>query len=276
MAETRPATATQYIFHATDQHKGRKVFISPDNSSMKLLSYGRTILEAGSPPVNFETGNREFGLVVLGGEATVKVDSKAEKLAKYDSLYVPRASRVEITTGSRADVAEVSAPVDRQYPLQVVRYADVCRDPSLRFEAGKPPCCRVVEVMIGKNVQAGRILAGVTRSQPGNWTSWPPHEHARMLEETYVYFDMPTPAFGVQFVYADVDSPSFLGVVKQGDAVVLPSGYHPNVAIPGHPISFLWIMAAHREVEDRKYGVVNVQPEFDTGQNPLAASLSAD
>ena len=27
-------------------------------------------------------------------------------------------------------------------------------------------------------------------------------------------------------------------------------------------INFLWMMAANREQEDRKYGVVNVQPEF--------------
>jgi len=42
----------------------------------------------------------------------------------------------------------------------------------------------------------------------------------------------------------------------------MPEGYHPNVSIPGHPISFIWIMAAHREVEDRQFGVVNVQPEL--------------
>jgi 5-deoxy-glucuronate isomerase len=34
------------------------------------------------------------------------------------------------------------------------------------------------------------------------------------------------------------------------------------VAIPGHAISFLWVMAADREREDRKFGVVNVHPDF--------------
>ena len=58
-------------------------------------------------------------------------------------------------------------------------------------------------MLIGKNVEAGRIMAGVTFSQPGNWTSWPPHEHAAMLEEAYLYVDMPKPAFGVQLVYTN-------------------------------------------------------------------------
>lgn len=32
---------------------------------------------------------------------------------------------------------------------------------------------------------------------------------------------------------------------------------------------FLWAMAAHREVEDRQFGVVNVQPGFDQGGSGL-------
>jgi len=44
--------------------------------------------------------------------------------------------------------------------------------------------------------------------------------------------------------------------------VLMPQGYHPNVAAPGGSINFLWMMAANREREDRKYGVFNVQPEF--------------
>jgi 5-deoxy-glucuronate isomerase len=126
--------------------------------------------------------------------------------------------------------------------------------------------------MIGKNVEAGRILVGVTNSEPGNWTSWPPHEHASMLEEMYVYCDMPRPAFGVQFVYTDPDQPDVVSIVREGDAVLMPRGFHPNVAIPGHPISFIWMMAAHREVEDRKFGVVTVQPGFDQAGSGLEAS----
>ena len=44
--------------------------------------------------------------------------------------------------------------------------------------------------------------------------------------------------------------------------VLMPQGYHPNVAAPGSPIKFLWMMAAHRERDDRQFGVVNVQPEY--------------
>ena len=105
-------------------------------------------------------------------------------------------------------------------------------------------------------------MAGVTFSQPGNWTSWPPHEHAVLAEEAYLYIDMPHPAFGVQLVYADDRNPELATIVREGDVVLMPQGYHPNVAAPGHPINFLWMMAANRELEDRQFGVVNVHPDF--------------
>jgi len=92
-----------------------------------------------------------------------------------------------------------------------------------------------------------------------------------LLEEMYVYFDMPAPAFGIQLVYNNTEYPEMLTVVREGDAVLMPGGYHPNVSVPGHRICFLWAMAAHRELEDRRFGVVNVQPGFDQSGSGLEA-----
>ena len=115
-------------------------------------------------------------------------------------------------------------------------------------------------------------MAGVTFSSEGNWTSFPPHEHHNMLEEAYLYIDMPAPQFGIQMVYTNFDEPELVQVVREGDVVLMPKGYHPNVAAPGGQINFLWMMAANREGDDRQFGVVNVQPEFDTGATGLEAS----
>jgi 5-deoxy-glucuronate isomerase len=193
-------------------------------------------------------------------------------LGERDSVYIPRDSSIQLETRSSADVAEFSADVENKYPLQIVRYADVKDDKSLHFTAGGAATTRDLNILIGKNVEAGRVLAGLTVSEPGNWTSWPPHEHAAMLEEMYVYTHMPPPGFGVQFVYTDTKEPELATIVRDGDAVLMPRGYHPNVAAPGHRIGFLWAMAAHREKEDRQFGVVNVQPEFSQSGSGLEAS----
>jgi 5-deoxy-glucuronate isomerase len=267
-----PVTREGNIFRQTNVHKGRKVFITPNNSTMKHLCYARTILDASTPEVQFANDGHETGLICLQGEVEVQAGQERFHLRERDSAYIPRGSTIALKTSSSADVAEFSADVDGTYPLQIVRYSDVKNDKSLHFVAGGPATTRDLNILLGKNVQAGRLLAGLTISEPGNWTSWPPHEHGAMLEEMYVYTQMPAPSFGIQFVYTDTKEPELATIVRDGDAVLMPRGYHPNVAAPGCRIGFLWAMAAHREREDRQFGVVNVQPEFSQSGSGLEAS----
>ena len=259
------------VFHKTNTKIGRHVAVSPENSTMRHLSYSRIILNPSQPSASFHTGNRETGLICLSGNASVKAGATETQLRQYDGIYIPRDCPVQIQTATSVDFAEFSADVEHSYPLQIVRYAEYSRDPGLKFSTGGPGSTRHLNMVLAKNIQAGRLVAGFTHSEPGNWTSWPPHEHAKMLEEMYVYFDMPAPAYGIQLVYSDTEYPELVTLVRDGDAVLMPSGYHPNVSVPGHRIAFLWAMAAHREVEDRQFGVVNVQPEFNQGSSGLEA-----
>jgi 5-deoxy-glucuronate isomerase len=259
------------VFRKTNSQKGRHLAVTPLNSTMRHLAYGRIILDASEPSVSFSNGERETALICLTGSATVKTGGQQIALEKFDAVYIPRDSKIEVSTNSSADLAEFSSDVAGKYPLKVVRYADVKNDPGLKFVTGGPGSSRDLSMLIAKNVEAGRLVAGFTYSDPGNWTSWPPHEHAKMLEELYVYFDMPEPGYGIQLVYNDTQYPELVTVVRDGDAVLMPSGYHPNVSVPGHRIAFLWAMAAHREVEDRQFGVVNIQPGFGKSGSGLEA-----
>ena len=257
---------------ATNQGSGRRLSVTPGKTAARFLNYGRITIGADDAPVRFQNGDHETGLVCLKGDATVSANGETFELSQYDAVYIPRDSNIEVAAGTDGcDVAEMSAPVSRKYPMKFVSYQEVRANPKLHMIAGKPPAERDLNVLIGANVEAGRIMAGVTFSTPGNWTSWPPHEHARMLEEAYLFIDMPAPAFGVQFVYTNPRKPELVQVVREGDVVLMPQGYHPNVGAPGTQINFLWMMAAIREGEDRKYGVVNVQPEFAAGGSGLEA-----
>jgi len=270
MSTSTQTSADRMVFRNTDAHIGRHISVTPKNSTNQHLSYGRIRLNSDVASVSFANGNQETGFLLLSGEATVKVAGREIKLNKYDALYVPRDSEITVSTASACDIAEFSAQVDYQYPLHYVNYAEMSKDPGLKFDAGQGTgAARHLNMSCAKNVQAGRLVFGWTYSEPGNWTSWPPHEHAAMLEEMYVYFDMPAPAYGLQLVYNNTDYPELVVPVREGDAVLMPSGYHPNVSVPGHKICFIWAMAAHREVEDRKFGVVNVQPGFDRGGSGL-------
>jgi len=260
---------------ATDKGTGRRVSVAPGKTAARFLNYGRIAIGAGDAAIRFQNNDHETGLICLKGVAKVSTSGETFELSQYDAVYVPRDSDIEVAANKEGcDVAEISAPVSRRYPIKFVSYQEVRANPKLHMIAGKPPAERDLNVLIGANVEAGRIMAGVTFSTPGNWTSWPPHEHARMLEEAYLFIDMPAPSFGVQFVYTDPKQPELVQLVREGDVVLMPQGYHPNVAAPGGQVNFLWMMAAIREGEDRKYGVVNVQPEFAAGGSGLEAVAS--
>ncbi len=273
-----PIQAKTCVVRDTAAKRGRHISVTPATTAARHLHFGRIVLEATDAPASFSTGERETGFICLKGSGTITVATspgKPEKheLGRYDALYAPRDAEVTVAPSAEGcDFAELSAPVDGSYPLQVVRFSDVQEDSTLHFHTGGPSCERNVNILIGKNVDAGRILAGVTFSRPGNWTSWPPHEHARMLEEAYLYIDMPDPGWGLQLVYNDPRNPELIAVVRDGDCVLMPQGYHPNVSAPGGTINFLWMMAAIREGEDRQFGVVNVQPEYAQGGSGLEAS----
>lgn len=258
------------IVRNTGARKGRHLSVTPGTTASRHLYYGRIVLDAGDAPVEVDPGERETGLVCLRGGASVRAGGEEYALGRYDALYLPRETPFRVAACAEGcDIAELSAAVERHYPAQFVSFAEIQKDPGLHFAAGGPTCERVINILLGKNVQAGRIVAGVTFSKPGNWTSWPPHEHGVMLEEAYLYVDMPAPGFGVQFVYSNRQDPELATFVRDGDVVLMPQGYHPNVAAPGSSINFLWMMAANREGEDRQFGVVNVQPEFAGGGSGL-------
>ena len=262
--ELHSLTPDTCIVRNTAGKKGRTTAIRPGTTSAsRHLRYGRIILDGGDRPITIAASDHETGLICLRGTATVHAAGRSQPLERYDALYVGRDTAMSVAPGPEGcDLAEIAAPVSKSHPIQFVSFKDVQADPGLHFNAGGPASKRDLNVLIGKNVQAGRIMAGVTFSEAGNWTSWPPHEHAAMLEEAYLYIDMPAPAFGIQLVYTNPREPELATIVREGDVVMMPQGYHPNVAAPGGSINFLWMMAAVREDEDRQYGVVNVQPDF--------------
>jgi 5-deoxy-glucuronate isomerase len=263
-------TSSTCIVRNTASAKGRTTSVEPGRTAARYLHYGRIILDERDQPLRFETGDRETSLIGLKGSAQITTEGKSYTLGRYDAIYVPRGASIEVAAGSGGcDIAELSSPVAKRHPVQFVKFADVQNDPGLHFAAGGPGCQRELNILIGKNIEAGRLMAGVTFSAPGNWTSWPPHEHAVLAEEAYLYIDMPAPAFGVQLVYTNKTDPEVATIVREGDVVLMPAGYHPNVAAPGGQINFLWMMAANREDDDRLFGVVNVQPEFAAGGSGL-------
>jgi 5-deoxy-glucuronate isomerase len=94
---------------------------------------------------------------------------------------------------------------------------------------------------------AQRLMVGETFTPPGHWSSFPPHKHdgrdgEPTLEELYYFRVDPPQGFGHQMLYT-ADGEVVTHAVKDGDAVLLPYGYHPVSAPPGYTLYYLWAMA---------------------------------
>ena len=71
MSTQGQAPFEKMVFRKTNTQLGRHIFVSPANSTMRHLGYGRIILNASVPQVAFSTGGHETALVCLSGGAEV-------------------------------------------------------------------------------------------------------------------------------------------------------------------------------------------------------------
>jgi 5-deoxy-glucuronate isomerase len=253
-----------WLFQRTHLGSGRKRLIDSSNTGLQFLKYGRILLREGENPISMETGGDEVGLICLKGEGEVEAGGQRFSMKKYDALYLPIHVSCRIHSKGFFDLAECAAPASTKYSVQFVSFAGVLKDPRLVKKAGIEPYARNLHTLIGEaNVKAARLLAGITMSKEGNWTSWPPHDHSQVKEEIYLYVDMPAPNFAVHLNYWDFQNPEIVAVVREGDAVAIQKGYHYNVAAPGTVTTFLWMMAAIREEQDRVFTQVTIQADFE-------------
>src|SRR5918998_5126560 len=96
--QMRPSS-DRYIYRGTNRQKGRHLAVTPENSSMKHLVYGRIILDGETPRASFSTGTYETGLICMAGACTVRANGKTHRIEHRDSIYIPRDTEVEIEAG---------------------------------------------------------------------------------------------------------------------------------------------------------------------------------
>ena len=112
---------------------------------------------------------------------------------------------------------------------------------------GRDQYTREVHDLFVDDPYAARLMVGETFNPPGNWSSYPPHKHdgadgEPRLEEVYHFRITPSSGFAHQSLYTAAGE-CVTHQVKDGDAVLLPYGYHPVSAPPGYRVYYLWALA---------------------------------
>jgi 5-deoxy-glucuronate isomerase len=200
----------------------------------------------------FSLPGEETVVVLQQGSGTFGCDGQQWDVSRQSvfderatALYLPPGALLTVTCPDAMECVLIAAPAPAGGVPTLVRPADV--HPVSRGRAGY---ARDVHNLFVDDEVARRLLVGETFNPPGHWSSFPPHKHdgrngEPALEEVYHYRFDPPQGFGHQMLYTS-DGEAVTHVVRDGDAVLLPYGYHPVSAPPGYRLYYLWGMAGQQ------------------------------
>jgi 5-deoxy-glucuronate isomerase len=240
---------------------GLHTVVSPANSACRSLWFFRLNLARGQNHV-LADDRLELSAVVIEGTVVLEADGTLTRLGRLDSFYLPAGLHAGIAAMSDA-ILYIGGGIYEGIGAFYVRPFN----PDLPLGAihqihGLPPVRREVFMTCDPDTPASRIMTGISRSDPGGWSSWPPHEHEKDLEEAYFYFDMPAPQFGLHLSYLKPGQIDAVHVVHSGDCVITPRGYQANAAPPGFANTYFWLSAAHSHDSRRFEGVATPDANY--------------
>jgi 5-deoxy-glucuronate isomerase len=236
----------------------------PDNQGGELLSFTREaaqwewmslfvrrLLPGESYRASVE--NEEAAFVLLGGTCSADWGSGAKVIGKrknvFDgfpyTLYLPAGNTVTFTAQTTCEIAECRVPSSAKLQPKLITPSEVAS--SLR--GGANASRQIVDIM-PPAFPADRLMVIEVYTPGGNWSSYPPHKHdvhnppAEVdLDEIYYYRIGQPEGFAFQHLYSKENPNGRVVQARDGDAVLVRSGFHPVVAGPGYDTYYLNFLA---------------------------------
>jgi len=204
------------------------------------------------------TDGEEVAFVLLGGTCQADWGRGTRQIGKrknvFDgypyTLYLPTGNSVSFTAETVCEIAECRVPSRAQLQPKLITPDDVVS--SLR--GGGNASRQIVDLMT-PSFPADKLIVVEVYTPGGNWSSYPPHKHDVHnpptevdLDEIYYYRMNQPNAFALQHLYSGQNLADRTVKTRDGDAVLVRSGYHPVVAGPGYDIYYLNFLAGSSRV----------------------------
>ena len=229
--------------------------VTPGLADWELLHFGARRMSAGQV-WEFETGENEYGVVVLGGTCAARTSRESwEVIGRRPdvfsgmpfTLYLPRRTEVRIEAlDDGLDLGYGWCETDQDHPAKLIAPEEV----KVEIRGGGN-ATRQINDMIPPGFDCHRLIVVEVYTPPGNWSSYPPHKHdvhrvsesgdliEADLEETYFYKQDRPEGYAIQRVYTGDRSLDEVVVARQDDIVLVPEGYHPVVSAHGYTTYYL-------------------------------------
>ena len=229
--------------------------------SGRWLQLDRLTTPAGSVVSLGAPARDESVVVLMTGDVTLN-GVPAQRTSPFQehahAAYLPAAAEVEVRAVTDSELLVASSRFDDVEPDGEVVLVDPSRV-TVQVR-GRDAWEREVHDVAVDQVPARHLMVGETFNIAGGWSSFPPHKHDGAdgepeLEEAYTFRFDPPEGFGFQAVERAADPQAF--VVRDGDTVGIPSGYHPVSAAPGYRLYYCWVLSGPvrrlEMVEDARY-----------------------
>jgi len=238
---------------------GEYTKVTPKEADWELLHFAARRMSAGEQ-WEFDTGENEFGIVVLGGTCSAETSRGAwnpigRRTNVFDgmpyTLYLPRRTQVKIEAiGDGLDLGYGWCETDQDHPAKLISPEEV----KVEIRGGGN-ATRQINDMIPPGFDCHRLIVVEVYTPSGNWSSYPPHKHdvhrvsesgdliEADLEETYFYKQDRPGGYAIQRVYTSDGSLDELVIARSDDIVLVPEGYHPEVSAHGYNTYYLNFLA---------------------------------
>ncbi len=199
------------------------------------------------------TEGEEAAFVLLGGTCLTDWGTGPQRIGKrknvFDglpyALYLPTENKVAFTAETVCEIAECRVPSKAHLEPKLVTPQDVASN----LRGGGNVSRQIVDVM-PPTFPADRLIVVEVYTPGGNWSSYPPHKHDVHnpptevdLDEIYYYRMNQPDAFAFQHLYSRENPIGQTLKTRDGDAVLVRSGFHPVVAGPGYDVYYLNFLA---------------------------------
>jgi len=235
----------------TPHEAGELLHLPREEGKWDWMSFFVRRLQPGNV-IRICTAGEEAAFVILGGTCVADWGQGRVHLGKrktvFDglpyTLYLPAHSNVSFEAETTCEIAECRVPSNAQLQPKVITPNDVVT--SLR--GGGNTSRQIVDV-ISPTFPADKLMVIEVYTPGGNWSSYPPHKHdvhnppAEVdLDEIY-YYRIRSDGFALQHLYGGEHAGERTLKTRDGDAVLVHSGYHSVVAGPGYDVYYLNFLA---------------------------------
>jgi 5-deoxy-glucuronate isomerase len=245
----------EFIVHSQNlpaQHSGELLDLSRQKAKWEWMSFFVRRLGPGDVHQS-RTKMEEAAFVILGGICLADWGLDKQRIGKrknvFDgfpyTLYLPCENQVTFTAETICEIAECRVPSEARLEPRLITPDEVVS--TLR---GGGNASRQIVDVIPPAFPADKLIVVEVYTPGGNWSSYPPHKHDVHnpptevdLDEIYYYRINPSEGFAFQHLYSGENAAGRMLKTKDGDVVLVRSGYHPVVAGPGYDVYYLNFLA---------------------------------